>query len=66
LPSSKTIMKKSDALYHIQLSPGEVGGYVLLPGDPGRCERIAGYFDRAEFVASNREYCTWTGSLLGE
>ncbi len=59
-------MKQIDAQYHIQLRPGDSGRYVLLPGDPGRCERIASYFDEPRFVASNREYCTWTGSLLGE
>ena len=29
--------------YHIQTSPGEVGEYVILPGDPKRCEKIAQY-----------------------
>jgi uridine phosphorylase len=51
--------------YHVQLEPGEIGGYVLLPGDPGRCERIAALFDDARHVRSNREYTTWTGSLNG-
>lgn len=55
-----------DKMYHIQLEPGEVGRYVLLPGDPGRCEFIAEYFDRPEKVAQNREYTTYTGYLLGE
>ena len=59
-------MKTEDTLYHVQLKPGDVGRYILLPGDPGRCERIAAYFDDAHFVASNREYSTWTGSLSGE
>ena len=27
--------------YHIQMKPGDVGRYVLLPGDPGRCDKIA-------------------------
>jgi len=52
--------------YHIQLKDGDVGRYVLLPGDPGRSERIAVYFDDPQFVAQNREYTTYTGSLLGE
>jgi uridine phosphorylase len=51
--------------YHLACAPGEVGGYVLLPGDPGRCERIAVHLDGAALVAANREYTTWTGSLLG-
>ena len=52
--------------YHIALERGEVGRYVLLPGDPGRSEKIAAYFDDARPVASNREYVTYTGTLLGE
>ena len=51
--------------YHLLCAPGEVGGYVLLPGDPGRCERIAAHLDAAALVAANREYTTWTGSLQG-
>jgi uridine phosphorylase len=51
--------------YHLQCAPGEVGGYVLLPGDPGRVERIAGLLDDASPVASNREFTTWTGTLQG-
>ena len=52
--------------YHIACAPGDVGGYVLMPGDPGRCERIAGALDGARRVAANREYTTWTGSLEGQ
>ena len=51
---------------HIALQKGDVGRYVIVPGDPGRCEKIAKYFDDAQFVASNREFTTWTGTLLGE
>lgn len=54
-----------DLQHHIALRPGDVGRYVLLPGDPGRCERIATRFDDARRVAVNREYETWTGSLGG-
>ena len=52
--------------YHVHTKPGDVGRYVILPGDPGRCEKIAKYFDDAELVAYNREYKTYTGTLLGE
>lgn len=52
--------------YHIACAEGQVGGYVLLPGDPGRCEAIASLLDNAAFVARNREFTTYTGSLLGE
>ncbi len=51
--------------YHIALKKGDVGRYVLLPGDPGRCEPIARLFDNPRHVATNREYVTWTGELDG-
>ncbi len=52
--------------HHVLLRAGDVGRYVLLPGDPGRSEMIASFFDNPKFVASNREYVTYTGTLLGE
>jgi uridine phosphorylase len=52
--------------FHLHIKEGDIGRYVLLPGDPGRCQKIASFFDDAHFVAQNREYVTWTGSLLGE
>ena len=52
--------------YHIQVGKGEVGRYVILPGDPKRCAKIAKYFDDAVLVADNREYVTYTGYLEGE
>ena len=52
--------------YHIGLKSGDVGKYVILPGDPKRCKKIAEYFDDAALVADNREYTTYTGYLNGE
>ena len=49
--------------YHIQVAKGEVGRYVILPGDPKRCKKIAQYFDDTVLVADNREYVTYTGTL---
>ena len=42
--------------YHIGLKEGDIGEYVILPGDPKRCEKIAAYFDDARHwraVSSN-------------
>ncbi len=52
--------------FHINCASGEVGRYCILPGDPGRCEAIAAYFDNPVQVAQNREFNTYTGTLLGE
>lgn len=49
--------------YHIQVAKGEVGRYVILPGDPKRCVKIAQYFDNPVLIADNREYITYTGTL---
>ena len=52
--------------YHIHCRKGDVGRYVFLPGDPGRCESIAAYFDNPVHIGMNREYNIYTGTLLGE
>jgi len=52
--------------YHIACKMGDVGGYILLPGDPGRCESIAAHFDDAVKISQNREFTTYTGALCGE
>lgn len=51
--------------YHIGLKEGDVGEYVIMPGDPKRCKKIAEYFDDAKLVADKREYVTYTGYLNG-
>jgi uridine phosphorylase len=51
--------------YHLQLRQGDVGRYVLLPGDPDRVPIIASCLDEARPVARHREYTTYTGSLAG-
>lgn len=52
--------------YHIGLKQGDVGKYVILPGDPKRCAKIAALFDDARLVADHREFTTYTGYLDGE
>ncbi len=57
--------KAAEMQYHVHLKRGDVGRYVLLPGDPGRVPLIASYFDNAKEVAFNREYRTFTGTVDG-
>lgn len=59
-------MQEMDLQFHIRCKKGDVGRYVFLPGDPGRCESIAAYFDNPYYVGMNREYNIWNGYLLGE
>ncbi|MGN0597839.1 MAG: nucleoside phosphorylase [Ruminiclostridium sp.] len=52
--------------FHLQVTSEQVGKYVILPGDPGRVPEIAKYLDNAVQIAENREFNTYTGTLLGE
>ena len=59
-------MQEHELQFHIKCKQGDVGRYCILPGDPGRCEKIAAYFDEPYKVQQNREYVIYTGTLLGE
>ena len=52
--------------YHIAAKKGEIGGYCILPGDPGRCEKIAAFLENPYRLRSNREYTIFCGTLEGE
>ena len=41
---------------HLLVEADDLHDVALLPGDPGRVDRIAGHCDEAETVAENREY----------
>jgi uridine phosphorylase len=58
-------MSEKGRQYHIGLSAGDVSPYVLLPGDPARVPMIAKLWDKREHVVTNREYCTWRGTVGG-
>ena len=51
--------------FHLKIKPGDIGSYVILPGDPGRCRQIAAYLDNPQKIAENREFTTYTGILDG-
>ncbi len=63
---SKEVLDDEGRQYHIKCKKGDVGRYVLLPGDPFRTDIIARHFDDPKLVAHNREHKVWTGTLLGE
>ena len=51
--------------YHTGVGPDDIGKYVIMPGDPKRCAKIAEHFEDAKLVADVREYTTYTGYLDG-
>ncbi len=60
------MLSSHEKQYHINVAAGEVGNYCILPGDPGRCEKIAAFFDEPYHVSTNREYNIWNGKIAGE
>lgn len=66
---SATLDKAAQTLgrpqYHLKIQPGDVGKYVLLPGDPDRVLRIAKHLTNAREIVVHREYRTWTGEYKG-
>ena len=59
-------MQETEKLFHLHCVKGDVGRYVILPGDPGRCQAIAQHFENPVHIGMNREFNIWTGNLLGE
>lgn len=55
----------TDRQYHIDLAPGEVADYILLPGDLARTERIATLLDDIEVERRHREFSSVTGHHRG-
>ncbi|MCY0868008.1 MAG: uridine phosphorylase [Desulfurococcus sp.] len=51
--------------YHLQVKPGDVSRYILLPGDPERVPWIASFWDKSWLVAKHREYVTYSGYYHG-
>lgn len=56
---------EQEKMMHIQCKKGDIGRYVILPGDPKRVEKIASYLDNPVKIAENREFVTYTGLLEG-
>lgn len=52
--------------YHINLSEKDGAKYAIIPGDPGRVEKIASYLDNPKHLTSNREYNTYEGYIDDE
>ncbi|MBW5389353.1 nucleoside phosphorylase [Brachyspira hampsonii] len=57
--------ENENLVHHLKLKKGDVGKYIIMPGDPKRCVKIAKRFDNAKLIADYREYATYTGYING-
>jgi uridine phosphorylase len=65
IADSRVALPVGERQFHIDLGPGELAEYILLPGDPDRPAKIATLFDSIEFERRKREFTTITGSYKG-
>ena len=65
-PDRRIAIRAGERQYHIELGPGELAEYILLPGDPDRSARIASRFDSIELERRNREFASVTGTYRGQ
>ena len=47
-----TIMNENER-FHLKIKYGDVGRYVILPGDPGRVPKIAALLYNAQQISQN-------------
>ena len=65
-PDRRIAIRSGERQYHIELGPGELAEYILLPGDPDRTSRIASRFESIELERRNREFASATGQYRGQ
>lgn len=53
-----------ERIYHLGLKAQDAN-YAILPGDPGRVEKIAQYLENPVKAAQNREFTSYAGLLEG-
>jgi uridine phosphorylase len=61
----RVAVPQGERQYHVDLAPGEVADYILLPGDQDRVARIAQRFDSIEMERRHREFASVTGTYRG-
>jgi uridine phosphorylase len=63
---SELILNNDGTIFHLHLKPENIADNILLVGDQARVETVAGFFEKVEFSAKNREFRTVTGWYNGQ
>ena len=66
IPESELILNPDGSIYHLKLSPNDIGEIIILVGDPGRVEQVSNHFQSIEVKVQNREFVTHTGIFNGK
>lgn len=66
IPESELIINPDGTVFHLHLRPDQLTDRVILVGDPGRVDMVAGFFDTTTFEVSSREFHTIGGTYNGK
>ncbi len=66
IPESELIINPDGTVFHLHLRPDQLTDRVILVGDPGRVDMVAGFFDTTTFEVSSREFHTIGGTYKGK
>lgn len=66
IPASELIINPDGSVFHIHLRPEQLTDNIILVGDPGRVDMVAGFFERKTFEVSSREFHSVGGTYNGK
>jgi uridine phosphorylase len=61
IANSELIINPDGSVFHLHIKPGQLASRVILVGDPGRVDMVAGFMSRIDYSGSNREFVWKTG-----
>ncbi|WP_026475289.1 nucleoside phosphorylase [Alkaliflexus imshenetskii] len=65
IADSELIINADGSVFHLHIKPGQLAKKVILVGDPGRVDTVAGFFDGVDHQGANREFLWKTGRFSG-
>ncbi len=65
MKKTELITNPDGSVFHLHLLPEEIAEKIIIVGDPGRVDMIAGMLETVRVRKSNREFTTVTGSYNG-
>jgi len=66
LQKSELILNNDGSVFHLHLKPENISKNIILVGDPGRVDTVAGFMENIIFSTQNREFKSVTGSYKGK
>ncbi len=61
IAESELIINPDGSIFHLHLKPEDIADNVILVGDPGRVDVVAGFFQKIISEGANREFIWKTG-----